>query len=81
MEKEATISSAIINEGGWDRVRKFELQIKENNKWKTIANGTTIGRSLELTFKPTKARYVRLNITEADEVPTILELELFETNK
>ena len=81
MEKETTISSAIIKEGGWDRVRKFELQIKQNDKWKTIAKGTTIGKSLELTFKPTKARHVRLNITQADEVPTILELELFETKK
>ena len=71
----------MIKEGSWDRIRKFELQIKDGTKWQNVATGTTVGASLELTFPPRTARYVRLNITEADEVPTILELELFETNK
>ena len=57
------------------------MQIKDGTKWQNVATGTTVGASLELIFPPRTARYVRLNITEADEVPTILELELFETNK
>jgi alpha-L-fucosidase len=81
LEKNISISRAMIKEGSWDRIRKFELQIKDGTKWQNVATGTTVGASLELTFTPRTARYVRLNITEADEVPTILELELFETNK
>lgn len=70
-----------FSEGDWDRVRKFQLQIKQDDQWKTIADGTNIGESLELKFAPEKARHVRLNITQTDGVPTILELELFKANK
>lgn len=77
LEKDITISRAIINEGEWNRIKRFELQIKQGSKWEAVAAGTTVGPSLELTFSPRTARQVRLNIIEAQEVPTILELALF----
>ena len=40
--------------------------------------GTTIGAYKELTFKPVNAQVFRLNITEAVDVPTIWEFQLFE---
>jgi len=63
---------------GWDRIRKFELQIKENNKWKTILKGTTVGADYQADFNPTTAQHVRLNIIEATDAPTIWEMGLYE---
>ena len=74
--KVTSIRRVIIDEGDWDRVRKFEVQTKKGNKWQTVISGTKIGKA-DLTFKPVSARYFRLNILEANEVPTIIEFELF----
>ena len=60
----------------FDRIEKFELQVKTDGHWKTIHAGTTVGRNFALTVKPVKARHVRLNILEATDVPTIWEVEL-----
>ncbi len=62
---------------GWDRTRKFELQIKKDGRWHTIHKGTTIGFDYSATFHPVKARHIRLNIIEATDVPTIWECQLF----
>jgi len=59
-----------------DRIRAFELQVKNGGDWKTIHVGTTVGRDFALTVKPVTARHVRLNILEATDVPTIWEVEL-----
>jgi hypothetical protein len=67
----------VIDEGSWDRVRRFELQVGEGDNWKTAAKGEKIGANLELKFGPVETRYVRLNILEASEVPTILSFDLY----
>jgi len=72
-----TIARAIVDEGDWDRVRRFELQYQQEKQWQTLAMGTTLGPRHELRFAPTKAQHFRLNILEANEVPTILEFELW----
>jgi alpha-L-fucosidase len=61
----------------YDRIRKFELQIKVDGNWKTIRKGTTAGADFSVTFEPVTARHVRLNIIEATGVPTIWEVRLF----
>ena len=71
------IRRAVIDEGSWDRVRRFELQVGEEGNWKTAAKGEKIGANLELKFGPVETRYVRLNILEANEVPTILSFDLY----
>ena len=63
---------------GWDRVRKFELQMQKGNSWQTICKGSTIGRDFSAEFQPVTAQHVRLNILEATDVPTIWEVQLFE---
>ena len=65
---------------GWDRIRKFELQIKKDGRWQTIHKGTTIGADYRATFDPVTARHVKLNILEATDAPTIWEVGLFDEN-
>jgi alpha-L-fucosidase len=72
-----TFNHAVILEGEWNRVRQFEVQIRDGDAWKTIASGTTLGVRKQLDFKPVVARFVRLNILEAAGVPTIWEFQLF----
>ena len=61
----------------YDRVRQFELQIKDGDQWQTFARGTKIGDEYVQKFSPITARTVRLNILEATEGPTIWEFQLF----
>lgn len=79
--KAAAVTSAMIDEGTWNRVKKFQLQYKEKNKWKTIVEGTTIGEKKHFNFEPVTARHVRLNILKATDGPTIWEFQVFETDK
>jgi len=71
------IRRAMIDEGTWDRVRRFEIQAGEEGKWKPVAKGEKIGAMLELKFSPVETRYVRLNILEAREVPTICSFDVY----
>jgi len=74
---EMTIRRALIDEGGWNRVGKFELQYKDGDNWKTFYTGSTIGSNKEITFEAVKGRYFRLNILESSDGPTIMEFKLF----
>jgi len=60
----------------YDRIRKFELQYKNGTQWKTFARGRRIRSNYSTRFEPVKARYVRLNILDATEGPTIYEFHL-----
>jgi len=77
--KDKQFSKVTISEG-WDRIRKFELQIKKNGRWQTIHKGTMIGNDYSATFKSVTAQHVRLNILKSTDAPTIWELQLFESN-
>jgi len=73
-----SVSRIVIDEATWNRVRKFNVQIKDGHTWRTIHSGTTIGPALEINpERPINARWFRLNIPEAADVPTIAELQLF----
>ena len=67
---------AVLIEEGWDRTERFAVEIKESQQWRTILAGKTIGPSFFRKFPPVKARYVRLNILQASDVPTIWEFQL-----
>ncbi|MFH1743182.1 MAG: discoidin domain-containing protein, partial [bacterium] len=56
-----------IEEPYGERVRKFEVQYKNRDEWRTFLNGTEIGRNFSRRFEPVTARYVRLKILDADE--------------
>ena len=76
-----TIERAVIREAYADRVRQFELQVREGEGWRTVARGTTLGDEREVKFPPVAARAVRLNILKATEGPTIWEFHLFPPGK
>jgi alpha-L-fucosidase len=71
------IDRALIVEEIGSRVQRFEIQVKQDESWKTVARGTTIDPEHEITFDPVVAQHVRLNILEATEGPTISEFQLF----
>lgn len=71
-----TFRRAVIKEA-FDRVKSFELQHKAGAAWKTFARGSKIGERREVKFKPVTAQYVRLNIIEATDGPTLWEFQLF----
>jgi alpha-L-fucosidase len=79
--KPKTICRAIVDEGDWDRVRKFELQSKSGDTWNTIAAGTTLGPQKSLEFAPVVGQHFRLSILEATNVPTIWEVQLLPAKK
>ena len=74
--KPAAIGRVLIDEAYEGRVRKFELQAKEGDVWKTVLSGTAVGRNFSGAFPPVTTRQVRLNIIEATEGPTIWEFQL-----
>ncbi|MGB2809669.1 MAG: alpha-L-fucosidase [Sedimentisphaerales bacterium] len=74
--KPTTFNRAVISEE-FDRVKQFELQYKEGGQWRTINEGTKIGRKLKLEFSHVTARHVRLNILKTSDGPTICEFQLF----
>ncbi|MBM3335700.1 alpha-L-fucosidase, partial [Candidatus Sumerlaeota bacterium] len=59
------------------RVRKFAIECRQDEQWKTICQGVNLGASFTATFEPVTAQRVRLNITEATDGPTIFEFQLF----
>jgi len=63
----------------WGRVRRFELLVRDTaeQEWATAHKGTTLGPKFAADFPPVRARFVRLNILEAEKPPTINEIRLF----
>jgi alpha-L-fucosidase len=80
MEEPTTFNRTKIREE-YDRIHGFELQYKDGGQWKTFAQGTTIGSDYSTQFEPVTARYIRLNILEATDGPTIGEFQLFAPKK
>jgi alpha-L-fucosidase len=78
--KPATFGRVAISEE-FDRVRRFELQNKEGQVWKTFLEGQRLGAHYAQAFPPVTARQVRLNILEATDGPTISEFLLLAPGK
>ncbi len=72
-----TFDRVMIDEAYEGRIRSFELECGDGQTWQTVLRGGTVGRHFKGKFDPVSARYVRLNIVEATEGPTIWEFQLF----
>lgn len=59
------------------RIRKFALEYKDGEQWKMIFEGAEAGGDYAHPFPAVTARYVRLNILDASEGPTIWEFNLY----
>ncbi|HID74495.1 MAG TPA: hypothetical protein EYP56_00690 [Planctomycetaceae bacterium] len=71
-----TFDRAWINEP-YGRIRRFELQAKQGQRWKTFHRGSTIGEGFSVRFAPVTARYVRLHVLKTTVNPLIGEFQLF----
>jgi alpha-L-fucosidase len=71
-----SIRRAVIVEGDWNRVRRYELQVAVDDDWTTVATGERLGPRTELRFGLVEARCVRLHILDATEGPTIWEFQI-----
>lgn len=77
---ETTISRAVINQEGWNRIVAFQLQRHDGESWKAFyssTEGERIGGKVEVSFAPVKASQVRLAVTETTAEVTIWEFQLF----
>jgi alpha-L-fucosidase len=77
---ETFVGGAEVREIGYPRTREFVLEYRvgpEGDTWRELARGTELGVRKEIAFAPVRARYVRLNVLKATEVPTIEEFRLY----
>jgi len=63
------------------RVRKFTVDIYNNNEWKEIASETTIGRKRILRFPNVTGSMVRLNILDSKACPVISNIGIYKAPK
>lgn len=77
----ARVGRAIIKELEFPRTEQFAIEYKDGDTWKAVVSGTTIGGAKTFDFPPVSARYFRLNILKANEVPTLEEFLLLEAKK
>jgi len=61
----------------YNRVRRFELQFREGDQWRTFFHGKRIGEDFSASFPPVTARRVRLDLAETTDGPSIWEFQLF----
>jgi len=61
------------------RITRFAIEYREtqNDKWKIAYFGRKAGRQFKAEFPPVIARFVRLNIVEAINSPTVYEFQIF----
>jgi alpha-L-fucosidase len=76
--KEQIVDAALIMEKSFPRTEAFAIEVKKGDRWKKIVEGTTLGSEKRITFKPVKARYVRLNLIKTKGTPSIEEFQLYE---
>jgi alpha-L-fucosidase len=60
------------------KIQKYEIQVMDGAKWKTIYSGTTVGHKKIDIFPRVSAQRVRLNILSSSGTPRIREFLLFD---
>ena len=75
------VKKVVITEISYPRTKSFRIEVRQNetDEWTTVYEGTTITQqNFTIPFeKPVTARFVRLNILKATEVPTIEEFSVY----
>ncbi|BCU76380.1 alpha-L-fucosidase [Luteolibacter sp. LG18] len=61
--------------------KRFTLEYKKGDAWQTFHEGNSIDPGFSVQFAPITARYVRLNILESDNEPSISEFQLFRASE
>lgn len=76
-----SVDRVVIKELEFPRTRRFAVEYREGDLWKPVVTGASLAGICEHRFAPVAARFVRLNILEASEVPTIEEFQVFQVRK
>ncbi|MCF7675360.1 MAG: alpha-L-fucosidase [Akkermansiaceae bacterium] len=75
--QDTEIACAVLKELAYQRTEAFAIECKDGGDWHELAKGNTIAGEKVLKFTPVTARYFRLNIKQASDVPTIEEFQLY----
>jgi alpha-L-fucosidase len=75
--KETAIGRAVVIEIAYPRTQEFVIEYKAGDEWKPLHRGTTIAGRRAYDFPTVNARFVRLNILKANEVPSIEEFHVY----
>ncbi|HNU42483.1 MAG TPA: hypothetical protein PKH83_08315, partial [Cyclobacteriaceae bacterium] len=59
------------------RIKKFSVEIRANQTWQPVAEGTTIGYKRILKLNGVEADAVRITIQDAKACPVISEVSVF----
>uniref|UniRef100_UPI0032168AF2 discoidin domain-containing protein n=1 Tax=uncultured Draconibacterium sp. TaxID=1573823 RepID=UPI0032168AF2 len=78
-KKETTFNRLLLQEyiRLGQRIHKFVLEVDENNDWKKVAEGTTIGYKRILRFDNTKAAKVRITLETDASCITLSNIEIY----
>ena len=78
-KKEEKISYILLQEyiELGQRVKAFTVEAWENEAWKPIAQGTTIGYKRILPTTPTTTSKIKISITDAKAAPTLSNVEVY----
>ncbi|MCP4455934.1 MAG: hypothetical protein GY809_31130 [Planctomycetes bacterium] len=71
------ISEVRVVERSFARIQAFAIEFKAGDVWQSLVTGTLVNGESKHRFDTVSARYVRLNILKASEVPTIEEFQAF----
>jgi alpha-L-fucosidase len=60
-----------------ERIRKYKIEAKINNKWQVICTGTSVGNKRIQTFKTIKTNAVRLQVEQSINEPIIDSFKIY----
>jgi len=74
----STISRLVIQELD-PRLTQYQLQyrLSTNEEWRVAYAGTRAGTRFTTTFPAAQARFMRLNILDSSQAPTLWEFQVF----
>ena len=61
-----------------ERIRAYRIEAQVNGKWKTIAEGTSVGHKRIASFPETEARKYRLVVDECTATPVIRNFSIYQ---
>jgi len=79
LKKQSTINYIVLQEyiKLGQRIRSFSIELSKNNKWKKVAESTTIGYKRIIKIDPEQTQKIRINITDSRACPVISNIEVY----
>lgn len=59
------------------RIKAFDIEVWQHDRWKKISEGTTIGYKRILKVNPAETKRIRINIRDSKACPVISNVEIF----